>query len=250
MKRAVLVVVFCLACCAGIAVFTGFFGRAGKAELDALALGRTDKASSWHGYTEPYEQIFRPLKNRPLRICEIGIENGGSLAVWRDYFPRGMVYGIDIVDSSSLQSRRIRTFVADQAKREQLQAFIDSCGSGYDIVIDDGGHSMQQQQVSLGFFFPHVKPGGYYIIEDVHTSLPRYYPGYGVERSGGNSTLRMLLFFIEYARLRSRYLRDAEARYLSEHIESCTLFFRNNEAHTLACILRKKPAFAAQAAGK
>ena len=65
-------------------------------ELSSLALGKTDKAMDWHGFTELYEHIFYPLKNSPIRIFEIGIKKGGSLILWRDYFPNATVFGIDI----------------------------------------------------------------------------------------------------------------------------------------------------------
>ena len=69
-------------------------------------------------------------------------------------------------------------------------------GSDIHVLIDDGGHTMEQQQVSLGFLLKHVRPGGYYVIEDVHTSLPALWKGYGVERGERNTTLRMLESFV------------------------------------------------------
>jgi hypothetical protein len=50
---------------------------------------------------------------------------------------------------------RIKTFVADQANRTHLQSFIDKHGADFDIVMDDGGHTMEMQQTSFGFFFKH-----------------------------------------------------------------------------------------------
>ena len=166
-------------------------------ELSSLAEDETDKGPKHHNYTEIYEHIFFSMKNAPIKICEIGIGKGGSLILWQEYFPNATIYGIDIKDKHFLDSKRIKTFIADQAKRDQLKQFIEKYGGDYNIILDDGGHSMEQQQTSFGYLFKYVKPGGYYIIEDVHTSLPRYYSGYGVVESGENSTLTMVNKYIK-----------------------------------------------------
>lgn len=209
-------------------------------ELSLLALGKTDKAMTGHGFTELYEHIFYPLKDSPIKIFEIGIGHGGSLILWRDYFPNAKVYGIDVVDKSNLNSKRIRTFVANQANRNQLDSFIDKHGSDFDIILDDGGHKMKQQQISLGHLFKYVKPGGYYIIEDVHTSLPQHYFGYGVEKNQKNSTLEMINLFIKKSLIKSKYLIPEEENYLRNNIEYCNLFFRNNGPHSITCVFKKK----------
>ena len=152
-------------------------------ELGRIAYGRTDKGPGGHNFTEVYERFFAPLKNRPIRLFEIGIASGGSLLNWRDYFPLAQIYGIDIEGKSELDSDRIHTLVADQSSREQLGAFLGKFGDPFDIIIDDGGHSMEMQQVSLGYLFRHVRPGGYYVVEDVHTSLRKYHGGYGERQS-------------------------------------------------------------------
>ncbi|MFN7990110.1 MAG: hypothetical protein U0529_21740 [Thermoanaerobaculia bacterium] len=213
-------------------------------ELDRIARGRTDKASDSHGFTEVYERFFAPLRNEPIRILEIGIDQGGSLLTWRDYFPKAAVFGIDILDRSDLQSDRIRTFVADQSKREQLGAFLAKYPGPYDVILDDGGHSMEQQQVSLGFLFAAVRPGGLYVVEDVHTSLRAFYPykGFGADDDGSNTTLRMLETFIRTGRFESRYMTPEEARFVSEQVEFTNLFHRTTAPPSITCLLRRKPA--------
>lgn len=219
---------------------TGFLKQSKYGELSSLALDKTDKAMNWHGYTEIYEHIFYPMKKSPIRICEIGVDKGGSLILWRDYFPKSTVWGIDIVDTSKLDSKRIKTFVADQANRKQLQSFIDKSGGNFDIIIDDGGHTMEQQQISFGYLFKHLKPHGYYIIEDVHTSIPFYRPGFGVEEDQKNTTLLMVNRFIRYAQIKSKYLTPEEKEYLNNSIEYCNLFFRNNPKHSIASVFKKR----------
>jgi hypothetical protein len=207
----------------------------------SAAATSTDKGPGGHNYTELYERLFFPWKDDPITIFEIGIAGGGSLKMWQSYFPQARVFAVDILPKSEFDNARVTTLIADQANREQLQAAIAIAGSDIHILIDDGGHTMEQQQVSLGFLFKHVRPGGYYVIEDVHTSLPALWKGYGVERGGGNTTLRMLENFVRATRpaIRSRYMRADEMAYLNEHIDSVTITHRPRSSSIMA-VLKKK----------
>jgi hypothetical protein len=194
-------------------------------ELTELAGMKTDKGLARHNFTEPYEYFFRHVRQTASKMLEIGIAEGGSLDLWKEYFPRAVIYGIDIDDKSRLDSKRIRTFIADQSDRTQLEAFGNKFGGNYDIIIDDGGHSMNQQQMSFGFLFKYVKPGGFYVIEDVHTSLS---PQYGATEDPTNTTLAMIDNFLKSGRIESPCLSQRENRYLSMQIEYGNLFIRNN----------------------
>jgi hypothetical protein len=213
------------------------------AQLGVLsaAARSTDKGPSQHNYTELYERLFFQWKDEPIQIFEIGIADGGSLEMWQTYFPRARIFAIDILDKSSFDNARVTTRVADQADRAQLQSAIDASGGDIDVLIDDGGHTMEQQQVSLGFLFRHVKPGGYYVIEDVHTSLPSLWKGYGVARDGANTTLRMIENFMRSPSpaIHSRYMLDTEMAYLTEHIESVVVSHRP-QSRSIMCVLKKK----------
>jgi demethylmacrocin O-methyltransferase len=207
----------------------------------SAAAGSTDKGPSQHNYTELYERLLFQWKNDPIKIFEIGIAEGGSLAMWQTYFPNARIFAVDILEKSTFDNARVTTLVADQADRDQLQKAIDASGSDIHVLIDDGGHTMKQQQVSLGFLFRHVRPGGYYIIEDVHTSLPALWKGYGVARDGRNTTLRMLENFVRSSSpaIRSEYMLESEMAYLTEHIESVTITHRP-KSRSIVCVLKKK----------
>ena len=193
---------------------------------------RTDKCATHHNYVELYDTFFEPMRNRAERVLEIGVYKGESVRMWEAYFPRAAIFGIDIKDTSRHETQRIRTFVADQANREQLTRFIDEHGSGFDIVIDDGGHTMEQQQVSFGFFFPHLRSRGIYIIEDIHTSFPNLHQGYGVDESAGNSTFTMITNFVRDASFSSEYLTDSELAALDSQVDHCLYSYRPNELHS------------------
>ena len=210
----------------------------GAGESDAPTLAelceehRTDKCGHHHNYVELYDVLLAPLRDRAERVLEIGVLHGDSARLWEDFFPRAQIFGIDIVDTSEHQTERIHTFVADQADRAQLQRFIDTHGSGFDLIIDDGGHTMEQQQTSFGFLFPHLRPGGIYIIEDIHTSFPHRYTGFGVEADGRNSTFAMITRFVEAGRFESRYLTEAELVGLNAAVDQCLYHYRPNRHHS------------------
>jgi cephalosporin hydroxylase len=202
---------------------------------------KTDKGF-FHNYTEVYERFFFQWKNDPIRILEIGIAEGGSLEMWERYFPNAQIFGVDIVDKSSLNRARVKTLVADQSRRDQLQKVVDASGGNYDILMDDGGHAMDQQQVSLGFLFKFVKPGGYYVLEDVHTSLSEIHKNFGVDPDESNTTLKMIDTFMRHrpATFESKYMLPEEKKYLNEHVDSANLFFRPTNQNSMTWIIKKR----------
>lgn len=208
-------------------------------DMTTLAGDQTDKGLAGHHFTEIYEHILSPLRYEPIRILEIGIAKGASLALWEDYFPEARIYGIDIEDASALNRERVTTFVADQSNRQQLEAFIRAHGGEFDFILDDGGHTMEMQQISLGYLFPHVKPGGYYIVEDVHTSLRKIWGAvYGAEEDEKNTTLTMIIEYMRSSTIASRYMTPEEQTYLADRIAYSNLFFRKRSSMT--CIFKKK----------
>jgi hypothetical protein len=146
--------------------------------LDALALRHgADKSSKVHGYTRTYERHFAPCRHLPLAILEIGIGGGASLRMWRDYFPQASVCGLDVADCKALEVHGIRTFQGGQADEDVLERLLHQIGA-LDIVIDDGSHRWSDQVASFRKLYPHLKPGGYYVVEDLHTSYwDRYKSG-------------------------------------------------------------------------
>jgi cephalosporin hydroxylase len=234
----------CVTCPAPVATPEALAHPAGTpAKLGELAKTstRTDKGPSDHNYVEVYERFIFQWKNDAIKILEIGIEKGGSLLMWRDYFPKATIYGIDIDDKAAMDNARVTTIMGDQSKRSDLQRAIDISGGDIDILVDDGGHTMEQQQVSLGFLFKHVRPGGYYILEDVHTSITAVWKDYGVDPDGKNSTLRMIQDYMQSAdaSFKSKYMTVEEMKYLHDHVEFANLLYRAGRP-SLVCIFKKK----------
>jgi SAM-dependent methyltransferase len=142
---------------------------------------RSDKGSTYacaHGYTYIYEHLLRELApRRHLSILEIGLNRAGesdipSLRTWRKYLGNdATLYGVDISPSFLCHhdpAAGINILVADQSDTASLV----SCGLvnplGYDMIIDDGSHISSHQQISLRTLWQFLRPGGIYIIEDLH----------------------------------------------------------------------------------
>jgi 23S rRNA U2552 (ribose-2'-O)-methylase RlmE/FtsJ len=124
----------------------------------------------WNHYFEMYERHFAKFVDRDVRICEIGVYSGGSLEMWRHYFGAGCsIYGVDIEPACrNYETEYVKIIVGDQADRTFWKKFRDGVPP-LDIVIDDGGHTVQQQIVTLEETLPYLNPGGVYICEDIHS---------------------------------------------------------------------------------
>ncbi len=150
---------------------------------------------SWHDYAESYSQYFGKVKNKPLKILEIGILNGGSLKLWEEYFQNAEIYGIDTtLDYISVDLKRSICYIADQSKPADLMRVVRDSGGGFDIIIDDGEHLPQGQITSFVTLFPHLNRGGIYVIEDLHAAYWTDYGGVGSKENPNADGYTMVTF--------------------------------------------------------
>lgn len=157
-----------------------------RGDLAGLALRFGSDKWGGHWYTSHYERHLGGFRNHRVNLLEIGIggyhepdAGGASLRMWKHYFHRGSVYGLDVYDKSLLDEPRLTTLRGDQADPAMLADLARRYGP-FDIVIDDGSHVSSHVITAFQALFPHVRPGGVYVIEDLHTS---YWPEWG-----GNGT--------------------------------------------------------------
>lgn len=205
----------------------------------------TDKAD-FHRFTDFYEKFFSPIRDQRVRILEVGIWFGSSLKMLKEYFPSGYITGLDNEDKWLLTEGRIQILQGDQANREDLGRAVGQ--SLYDIIIDDGGHTMAQQQISFGFLFPNVVPGGIYIIEDLHTSFSPIGVAGGWQEPGDrpwDTTLQQLKDVLSGKAYQSKHCREHEVKYINDHIDSIEIFEHPNEMRYgftsgVTCVIRKK----------
>ena len=137
----------------------------------------TDKIAN--RYLEQYDPVLEPWIDKKIVLLELGVRKGGSLLLWRDYFPLGTIVGIDISLPSGFQpSDRTCLFEGSQADPHFLSRVANEVApDGFDIIIDDASHMGELTKIAFWHLFDnHLKPGGLYVIEDWGTgywdSLP------------------------------------------------------------------------------
>ena len=199
----------------------------------------TDKASDTkHNYTNIYNDIFYSNRKNIKKLLEIGVLNGKSLYMWRDYFENAIIYGIDC-EPKNFNEDRIIFKRCNQENRQKLEETMKEFGEEFDIIIDDGSHCMDHQQISLGFLFKYLSKKGIYIIEDIGTSIDYQKERFHIDRDGLNSTLRMLQKFIKTKKIKSYYINQDEIKYLENNIKSCEIYNVGGENNGITAIIRK-----------
>jgi hypothetical protein len=138
--------------------------------LDEIAIEhKTDKSSISHNYTEHYANHFEKIRFNNLKVLEIGIQNGFSLKMWKEYFENSTIVGIDLTDLTHLKEDRVEIEVGNQSDEDFLKRVSEQYGP-FDIIIDDGSHKSIDIRKSFYCLFPLLKNGGYYVVEDLHTN--------------------------------------------------------------------------------
>lgn len=140
----------------------------------------------WHNYFDVYERHLSPFRGKAIVLLEIGVSRGGSLKMWRSYFgDKARIAGIDIDESTKrFEADGFDIFIGDQAQAPFLRSVVDQIGLP-DIIIDDGGHTSNQQIVSFQTLYPSMKEEAVYLVEDTHTS---FLPGFQ-DRTDGQTFL-------------------------------------------------------------
>ncbi|MGK8638261.1 glycosyltransferase [Brucella anthropi] len=153
---------------------------------DLLSLYRSHKgkvSDKWLSYLIDYSDILKKFRNYPVRILEIGIQNGGSLEIWAKFFPNAeLIVGCDInplCENLTYSDDRIKVIVGD-ANDQNTYSSIMVMSEKYDIIIDDGSHMSSDIIRSFARYFPRLSEGGLFIAEDLHCSYWGSFEG-GIE---------------------------------------------------------------------
>jgi len=127
-------------------------------------------------YFEVYERYFNKFIGKNPKVLEIGIGQGGSLKMWREYFGESsQIIGFDINEKCrTFEEEGIKIYIGDQSSIQSLSLMTKE-EIEFDIIIDDGGHSMNQQITSYKYLIQFLKMGGVYLCEDVGTSYIKEY---------------------------------------------------------------------------
>ncbi len=134
----------------------------------------SDKGRNCHHYGRVYDFLLQRLRDRPIKILEIGVYNGASLCSWADYFPNASIVGVDIKCDFKPTSERVSVEIGDSSDSMFLSG-LTKRHSTFDIVIDDGSHRSSDQQIAFKALWPSLNSGGVYVVEDLEVS---YHPNW------------------------------------------------------------------------
>ena len=133
-------------------------------------IDNSDKSLIGHGYAKFYDLHFNYLKNREIKLLEIGTWKGASVASFYHYFSNAIIFCLDRNYKFQFKSNRINFFYCDTRNTNDLKKFedllINKKSETFDIIIDDASHIYSDMLNNFKNFFKKVKPGGFYVIED------------------------------------------------------------------------------------
>ena len=134
-------------------------------------------SKDWTGFLKIYDKYFQDFKDKEINILEIGVDKGKSLKLWRNYFTKAKICGIDI-EKMNFNIDGVELITMDQTDTESLKKICEKY-KYFNIIIDDGSHVSKHIITSLNFLFDYLAPQGLYAIEDLQTS---YFPRFGGSR--------------------------------------------------------------------
>ena len=156
---------------------TGTKRKGNLDEFSRIAIRHgTDKYGS-HLYTPIYNELFAPLRDRRIKLLEIGVggygqplSGGLGLSAWAQFFPNASIYGLDIEEKRFPTDPRIKILRGSQNDRDVLDRIWHEHGP-FDIVIDDGSHDPEHVLTSFRCLYPKMSEDGIYVVEDTQTSF-------------------------------------------------------------------------------
>ncbi len=143
-----------------------------------------------HGYISIYQSYFDSIRERELKILEIGIADGKSLLAWSDYFKNSTIIGLDIhkidIIKKNLDRKNIKIYQGSQSDSNIINEITEH-HKEFDIIIDDGSHIAKDVKKSFHLLFPYLKNDGLYIVEDMQTSYNHFFGGNPFDLKYSNS---------------------------------------------------------------
>lgn len=225
------------------------------ATLEALFSAHTGKVTDkWSSYLIEYERILAPLRDMPVMLFEIGIQNGGSLEVWAEYFVRAeRIIGCDVnpkCGELAYDDPRIVVIVGDANTEETQQRVVQESRS-FDIIIDDGSHRSSDIVKSFARYFPLLNDGGVFIIEDLHCSYWQEFEGGLFDPFSAMTFLKRLTDIVNHEhwgipKFRTELLRGVLSRYDVQLHEQDLGRIHSIEFSNSMCVIRKGPTDANQ----
>lgn len=207
-------------------------------------------SDKWSLYLDVYDQLFEKFQDQEINLLEIGIQNGGSLEVWAQLFPRAKaIFGCDINPRCThlkYAEHSIQVFVGDANEVATHRKILDASPQ-FDIVIDDGSHRSGDIIRSFSLYFPAIASGGIFIAEDLHCSYWRPFEGGLRANNSSVEFFKRLVDIINFEHWTTSESKQESLRFFQEKY-GCP--FRDEDLaciHSIEfinsmCIIRKKEA--------
>lgn len=183
----------------------------------------TDKWGTKHRYTPHYERSLGHLRDKEFTLLEVGIggysrdgQGGASLRMWKEYFPRATIVGLDIHDKSFVAEDRIDVYQGDQCDPAVLTRIVQE-HPDLKVVIDDGSHVSAHIIATFGVLFPLLPQDGTYVIEDLQTS---YWPEYGgqIDPKATGTSMDMVKALVDGLNYEEFRVKGYEPSYTDENV--------------------------------
>jgi hypothetical protein len=202
-----------------------------KNTLSFQAYSKSPYLSIKHStYFEVYDELFIPYIGKDIIFVEIGVLDGGSLFMWRTFFgPQARIIGVDLnPDARKWEKYGFEIEIGNQSDKNFWKKFTEKFGE-VDLILDDGGHTYEQQIITTEMLLSSVRDGGMLVVEDTHTSYMR---GFGPSRY---TFIKYVSHMIDGCNQRSSLLNPtfAEKRVWSVQSFESIVAFRINRKATI-----------------
>jgi SAM-dependent methyltransferase len=167
-----------------------------RKSLRTLYTEHTGKVSDkWALFIDVYDRVLDAYREQPIDFLEVGVQNGGSLEIWAKFFPEARaLVGCDIdarCGDLEFDDPRIKVVVGAINETATFREIAKHM-TGFDVFIDDGSHTSPDIVSSFVNYFRFLRPGGLYLIEDLHCAYWRHWGGGISQPTGAMAFLKLL----------------------------------------------------------
>ena len=203
-------------------LFEYFNSDKGNFFLNQYTRSRKKNKIQGHQYAFFYDKYFTDIKNNQLNILELGSFKGGAAAAFSFFFKNSKIYSGDLYpDIFNFYSKKIVNFKIDTSSEESINKFVEKVNLKYDIVIEDAGHFLKDQIISLFLLFKTLKPKGIFVIEELDFPDTRQDMNIYNEKP----TLRQILnCVINKQDFFSKYIKNSDKEYFLKNFNSIEIF--------------------------
>lgn len=129
-----------------------------------------------HDYLRHYDRLFQNFKYVEKTICELGCGKGASLKMWKNYFNKAKIVGVDInSNAKNFEEERIEIIIGNSTSEDTIKK-LKEYYQYFFIIIDDASHAWGDMRTSFEKLWNTLEHGGYYILEDCQCGSQGAYP--------------------------------------------------------------------------